>query len=100
MAAVRSPAEAKDFSSGLCVQTGSEAHPANGYRGSCPGGKARPGRDVNHSPHLVRYNPLPLGACMAVAGRLCITTRRWGDSGRIFSGVMTGDYSAQILIHK
>jgi hypothetical protein len=26
---VRSPAEAKDFSSNLCVQTGSEAHPAS-----------------------------------------------------------------------
>jgi hypothetical protein len=55
---VRSPAGAKDFSSSLCVQTGSEAHPA-----SCPmgtggpfsggpfsGGKARPGRDADHSP--------------------------------------------------
>jgi hypothetical protein len=43
----RSPAEAKDFSSNLCVQTGSEAHPA-----SCTmdtGGKARPGRDADHS---------------------------------------------------
>jgi hypothetical protein len=48
---VPSPAEAKDFSSNLCVQTGSEAHPA-----SCPagtGGKTRPGRDADHSPHLV-----------------------------------------------
>jgi hypothetical protein len=26
---VRSPAEAKDFSSNLCVQTSSEAHPAS-----------------------------------------------------------------------
>jgi hypothetical protein len=26
---VRFPAEAKDFSSNLCVQTGSEAHPAS-----------------------------------------------------------------------
>jgi hypothetical protein len=26
---VRSPAEAKDFSSSLCVQTGSGAHPAS-----------------------------------------------------------------------
>jgi hypothetical protein len=45
---VRSPAGAKDFSSSLCVQTGSGAHPA-----SCPmgtGGKARPGRDADHSP--------------------------------------------------
>jgi hypothetical protein len=50
---VRSPAGAKGFSSNLCVQTGSGAHPA-----SCPMGtgvlssgvKARPGRNANHSP--------------------------------------------------
>jgi hypothetical protein len=50
---VRSPAEAKDFSSSLCVQTGSGAHPAScrmGTGGPFPGGKARPGRDADHSP--------------------------------------------------
>jgi hypothetical protein len=50
---VRSPAGAKDFSSILCVQTGSGAHPASsptGTRGPFPGGKARPGRDTDHSP--------------------------------------------------
>jgi hypothetical protein len=46
---VRSPAEAKDFSSSLCVQTGSGAHPM-GTGGPFPGGKARPGRDADHSP--------------------------------------------------
>jgi hypothetical protein len=49
---VRSPAEAKDFSSNLCVQTGFEAHPASctmGTGGPFPGGKARPGRDADHS---------------------------------------------------
>jgi hypothetical protein len=43
---VRSPAEAKDFSSILCVQTGSGAHPASctvGTRGSFPGGKSAAG---------------------------------------------------------
>jgi hypothetical protein len=53
---VRSPAGAKDFSSSLCVQIGSEAHPASctmGTGGPFPGGKARPGRDADHSPHLV-----------------------------------------------
>jgi hypothetical protein len=39
---VRSPAGAEDFSSSLCVQTGSGAH--------FPGGKSRPGRDADHSP--------------------------------------------------
>jgi hypothetical protein len=50
---VRSPTGAKDFSSSPCVQTGSEAHPASypmGTAGPFPGGKARPGRDTDHSP--------------------------------------------------
>jgi hypothetical protein len=50
---VRSPAGAKDFFSILCVQTCSEAHPAfctMGTGGPLPGGKARPGRDADHSP--------------------------------------------------
>jgi hypothetical protein len=50
---VRSPAEAKDFSSILCVQTGSGAHPASctiDIGGRFPGGTARPGRDADHSP--------------------------------------------------
>jgi hypothetical protein len=53
---VRSPAGAEDFPSILCVQTGSGAHPASctmGTGGPFPGGKARPGRDADHSPHLV-----------------------------------------------
>jgi hypothetical protein len=51
--AVRSPAEAKDFSSVLCIQTGSDAHPAScsmGTGGPFPSCKARPGRDADHSP--------------------------------------------------
>jgi hypothetical protein len=50
---VRSPAGAGDFSSSPCVQIGSGAHPASypmGTGGSFPGGKARPGRDADHSP--------------------------------------------------
>jgi hypothetical protein len=50
---VRSPAEAKDFSSILCIQTDSGAHPASctmGTGGPFSGGKARPGRDADHSP--------------------------------------------------
>jgi hypothetical protein len=40
---VRSPAGAEDFSSSLCVQTGSGAHPASctiGTGGTFPGGKS------------------------------------------------------------
>jgi hypothetical protein len=39
---VRSPAEAKDFSFGLFVQTGSGAHPA-----SCPMGTGGPFQEVS-----------------------------------------------------
>jgi hypothetical protein len=49
----RYPAGAKDFFSILCVQTGSGVHPASSPMGTgCPfpGGKARPGRDADHSP--------------------------------------------------
>jgi hypothetical protein len=48
---VRSPAGAKEFSSILCVQTGSGAHPAScpmGTGGPFPGAKARPRRDADH----------------------------------------------------
>jgi hypothetical protein len=53
---VRSPTGAEDFSSSPCVQNGSEAHPASypmGTGGPFPGGKARPGRNADHSPRLV-----------------------------------------------
>jgi hypothetical protein len=50
---VRFLAGAKDFSSGVCVQTGSGAHPASctmGTAGPFARAKARPGRDADHSP--------------------------------------------------
>jgi hypothetical protein len=43
----------KDFSSSLCAQTDSGAHPASctmGTGGPFPGGKARQGRDADRSP--------------------------------------------------
>jgi hypothetical protein len=49
---VRFPAGAKYFSSSLCVQTGSGAHPAScpvGTGGPFPGGKSSAGRDADHS---------------------------------------------------
>jgi hypothetical protein len=49
---VRSLAGAEDFSSSLCVQTGSGAHPVScpvDTGGPFPGGKARPGRDADQS---------------------------------------------------
>jgi hypothetical protein len=50
---VLSPTGAEDFSSSSCVQTGSGAHQASypmGAGGPFSGGKARPGRDADHSP--------------------------------------------------
>jgi hypothetical protein len=50
---VRPSTRAKDSSFSLCVQTGSGDHPASypmGTGGPFPGGKARPGRDADHSP--------------------------------------------------
>jgi hypothetical protein len=50
---VRSAAEADNFSSNICVQTGSGAHTSSstmGTWGPFTGGKARPGRDADHSP--------------------------------------------------
>jgi hypothetical protein len=53
---VRSRQRRKDFSSRLCVQTGSGAHPASctmGKDGPFPGTKERTGPNADHSPHLV-----------------------------------------------
>jgi hypothetical protein len=77
---VRSPAERKDFYSSVCVQTSSGAHPASctvGTGGPFPGSKARPGRDADHSLHLVSRSrlskshtssPHPLSASVACSG--------------------------------
>jgi hypothetical protein len=78
---IRSPAGAKDFSSILCVQTGSGTHPAScpmGTGGPFTGGKSRPERDADHSPQIVprswmsrSYTPLPQAPPRRVAGLLC-----------------------------
>jgi hypothetical protein len=50
---VRSSAALKGFSSSLCVQTGSGAHPASctmDTEGPFPWAKSRQGRDADHSP--------------------------------------------------
>jgi hypothetical protein len=52
---VRSSAEARDYSSNLCVQTGCGAHSSSytvDIGGPFPGGKAQSVRDANHSPLL------------------------------------------------
>jgi hypothetical protein len=65
----------KDFSSSLCVQNGSGAHPTSctmGTVGPLPRAKARHGRDADHSPHLAprsrmsgTYTSSPPSAFMA-----------------------------------
>jgi hypothetical protein len=64
-----------DFSSSLCVQTGSGAHPASytmGTGGSFPGDKARPGVALTTHPYIVprsrmsrRYTSPPPSAFVA-----------------------------------
>jgi hypothetical protein len=77
---VRSPAGAKDFLSSLCVQTGSGAHPASctmGTGGPFSVGKARPGRDADHShPSSVgAIPPLPQAPPWRVTGLLYLLIR-------------------------
>jgi hypothetical protein len=89
---VRSPAGAKDFSSILCVQTGSKLHgmknikiPVQWVAGALSLDKARPGRDANHSPpssaEVVNEYELYLLSTQApplrVAGLLFVTRRRF-----------------------
>jgi hypothetical protein len=84
---VRSPAGAKDFSSNLCVQTGSGAHTASctmDTGGPFPGAKRVRGVTLTTHPHLVprsiysrgqewvgAISPLPQAPSWCVAGPLC-----------------------------
>jgi hypothetical protein len=59
---VRIPAEAKDFSSSPCPNW-LWAHPDScpvGTGGLYPGGKRRPGRDADHTPHMTDYDGVRL----------------------------------------
>jgi hypothetical protein len=70
---VQSPAEAKDFSSILCVQTGSGVHAASCTMGTgspIPGGKALPLRDADHSSHLVPSSGMSRSYTSSPPGRL------------------------------
>jgi hypothetical protein len=61
---VRSPAGTKEFSSNLCVQTGSGAHPASctmGTGGPFPGAKRGPGMTLTTQPHLVPRSRMSRG---------------------------------------
>jgi hypothetical protein len=75
---IRSPAVAKDFSSRLCVQTGSGARPASCAMGTgvlSPGVKRGRGVTLTTHPHLVprsrmsrSYTSSPPSASMACSG--------------------------------
>jgi hypothetical protein len=72
------------FSFIFCVQTSSETHSASYPVGTVcpfPGGKSRQWRDADHLPHPMprsgmsrSKSPLPLVACMVVAGQLYFTS--------------------------
>jgi hypothetical protein len=79
---VRSSAREKDFSSNLCVQTGSEARPAScpkGTGGPFPGAKRGRGVTLTTHPHLMprsrmsrSYTSSPPSATMACSGTALI----------------------------
>jgi hypothetical protein len=78
---VRSPIEAKDFSSALCVQTSSKASltPIQWLPGSFSGGKSRLELEADHLPHLVprsrmsrSYNTSPPRRLHGVSGRVLL----------------------------
>jgi hypothetical protein len=82
----RSPAEEKDLSSSICVQTSSGPHPASYPVGTgvfSP--RVKRGRSVTLTTHpdLVKismsksYTSLPTGACMAAAGHLYRPNSIW-----------------------
>jgi hypothetical protein len=92
---VRSPAEAKDSFSNLCVQTGSEAHPASctmGTGGPFPGTKRGRGVTLTTHPHIVprsrmsrSYTSSPPNVTMVCSGTACLsqeglfTVELWGE---------------------
>jgi hypothetical protein len=77
--AVRSPAEAHDFSSSLCVQTSCEVHPASYPMGTggtflgLKGGRGETLTSARGQELAGAITLLPLAACMAVAGQLYFT---------------------------
>jgi hypothetical protein len=85
----------KDFTSNLCVQTGSGAHPASctkGTGGPFPGSKTRPEGDADHSPHLVprlkmsrSYSFSPPKRLVACSGTVFYF--RWGIQQPVTLGV-------------
>jgi hypothetical protein len=73
-AGVRSPTEAEDFPSNLCVQTGCGAHPASctmGTGGSFPGGKG--GRGVMLTAHPLLVSLRVLNTCTCVRLRIAVS---------------------------
>jgi hypothetical protein len=83
---LRSPAEAKDFPSSLCAQTGSDAHPSSypmGTGGPIPGVKCGRGATLTTHPSLVSTSNISssyifshLGVCVEVARQLYFLLRR------------------------
>jgi hypothetical protein len=66
------PGRGRGFFLLACVQTGTEAHPASypmSTGGLFPGGKARPGRDADHSRYLVQRSRMSRSNCFQFRGK-------------------------------
>jgi hypothetical protein len=81
-------AEAKGFSS-RCVQTTSEAHRASYPMGT--GGKARPGRDADHSSLLVPRSRMSRSYTSSAP---CSRHSEWGDSVLVLQGLCSHTMSS------
>jgi hypothetical protein len=95
---VRSPAEAKEFSCSLCVQTGSGAHPASctmGTGGPFPGDKTRPSHDIAHSHHLVPSSRMSRSYTSFPPRRLHAV---WWDSFILTGGLVTINMAFEVTI--
>jgi hypothetical protein len=93
---VRSPAGAKDFSSILCVQTGSETDPAScrmGTWGPFPWNKAQPGLTTH--PHLVPRSRISRSCTFCPLERL--RGLQW-DSFNVLALEVSGDQSAEVQL--
>jgi hypothetical protein len=107
---VRSPAEAKDFPVNLCVQTGSEVHPASctvGTGGPFPGAKRGRGVTLTTHPHLMpsprmsmSYPPLPPIATLACSrtALLIFIVWLWLTSRRVVIWVLMDPWNVCMCV--
>jgi hypothetical protein len=106
---VRSPAGAKDFSSSLCVQTGSGAHPASYPMGTgvlSPGVKRGRGVTLTTHPHLVprswmirSYTSSPPSATMVCSGTTLLLQLKTGATLNSGNSIVSPRPVTQTRLH-